>query len=184
MAALLIPPIWRVVETTPPYWTEDYKSVLSYMRANRQAGDAVYVYVYDYEALERYGQKYGLQQAEYTLGGCWRDDLRAYLRDVDRFRGMPRVWLITSGVPEFYEPGQSLRRYLAAIGTLKGSKSVPSRKPFAPVSADLYDLSDPTRLSNASASSFPLKPPGNLRPLCLDFVAPDPSARTPEVRHP
>ena len=174
MVALFLAPLWTLVDTPPPYWTEDYKSVLSYVRANRRAGDATYVYVYAYEALERYGKNYGLEPGDYAVGGCWRDDFRAYLRDVDRYRGSPRVWLITSGVPEFYEPGQNIRQYLGAIGTLKGSKSVPTRAAlFAPVSADLYDLSDPTRLSVATASSFPLKPPGDRRPLCLDFVTPD-----------
>jgi hypothetical protein len=174
MAALFISPIWAVVETPPPYWTENYKSVLSFVRANRQPADAMYVYAYAYEALEHYGKNYGIGPGDYAVGGCWRDDFRAYLRDVDRYRGMPRVWLITSGVPEFYEPGQSLRRYLGAIGTLKGSLSIPSRsREFAPVSADLYDLSDPARLSAVAAASFPLKPPTERRPLCLDFVRPD-----------
>jgi hypothetical protein len=174
MVALFIPPIWTVVEKPPPYWTEDYKSMLSFVQANRRSDDAMYVYVYAYEALERYGKKYGIEQGDYVLGGCWRDDFRAYLRDVDRYRGASRLWVITSGVPEFVEPGQSIRRYLGAIGTLKQSKSVPSRsQEFAPVTADLYDLSDPTRLSSASASTFPLKAPGDRRPLCLDFVRPD-----------
>lgn len=172
MAALFISPVWTIVETPPPYFTEDYKSVLSNVRANRQPGDAVYVYAYTYEAVERYGKDYGLNKEEYDVGGCWRDDFRAYLHDVDRYRGLPRVWLITAGVPEFYEAGQNIRRYLGSIGTLKGSMSVPSRRPFAPVSADLYDLSDPTRLSVASASSFPVKL-GDRPPLCLDFVTPD-----------
>ena len=174
MAALFIAPLWTLVETPPPYWTEDYKSVLSYVRANRRAGDATYVYVYAYEALERYGKNYGLEPGDYAVGGCWRDDIRAYLRDVDRYRGAPRVWLITSGVPEFYEAGQNIRQYLGAIGSLKGSMSVPSRSAlFAPVSADLFDLSDPARLSAVSAASFPLKPQSDRRPLCLDFVAPN-----------
>jgi hypothetical protein len=176
MAALLVSPILAVVNKPPPYWTEDYKSVLTFVRANRQAGDPVYVYVYSYEAIERYGPAYGLPPGSYFVGGCWRDDLRAYLRDVDRYRGAPRVWLITSGVPEFNEAGQNMRSYLEAIGVLKGSKSVPSAaRLFAPVSADLYDLSNPSRLAAASAASFPLKPPGALRPLCLDFVFPDPA---------
>lgn len=174
MAALFISPVLTIVETPLPYFTEDYKSVLSFVQANRRAGDAMYVFVYAYEPLERYGERYGIGRGDYTLGGCWRDDIRSYLRDVDRYRGMPRVWLITSGVPQFYAPGQSIRSYFAAIGTLKGSKSVPSRtKRFAPVSADLYDLSDPTRLSAASASSFPVKPLGDRQPFCLDFVTPD-----------
>jgi hypothetical protein len=172
MALLFISPLWRLIESPPPYFTEDYKSVLSYVQANRRSGDAVYVYAYAYEALERYGEKYGLKPGEYAVGGCWRDDLRAYLHDVDRYRGLPRLWLITSGVPEFYEAGQTIRRYLGAIGTLKESRSVPSRTPFAPVSADLYDLSNPARLSVASAESFPVKPLGDRRPLCLAFVAP------------
>jgi len=74
-------------------------------------------------------------------------------------------------VPEFVEPGQSMRRYLGTIGMLKASISMRSRAPFAPVSADLYDVSDPTRFTAASAASFPF-PPQERRPICLDFVAP------------
>jgi len=173
MSALLVAPVLAVVNKPPPYWTEDYKSVLSFVRANRRAGDPMYAYVYSYEALERYGPEYGLSPGSYFVGGCWRDDLRAYLRDVDRYRGAPRVWLITSGVPEFNEAGQNIRSYLGTIGVIQGSKSVPSTKLFAPVSADLYDLSDTARLASASASSFPLKAPGTFRPICLDFVFPD-----------
>jgi hypothetical protein len=186
MAVLLVSPFWAVVATPPPYWMEDYKSPLSFLEANRQKGDAVYVYTYAYEALERYGPEYGLRPGDYTVGGCWRDDFRAYLRDVDRYRGAPRVWIVTSGVPEFNEPGQNIRSYLATIGIVKGTLSVPSfLKRFAPVSVDLYDLSDPKRLAAASASSFPLKPPGNRRPLCLDFIGLGrPDSRAPDATRP
>jgi hypothetical protein len=89
-------------------------------------------------------------------------------------------------VPEFNEPGQNIRSYLATIGIVKGTLSVPSfLKRFAPVSVDLYDLSDPKRLAAASASSFPLKPPGNRRPLCLDFIGLGrPDSRAPDATRP
>ncbi len=68
------------------------------------------------------------------------------LRDVDRYRGLPRVWVIASAVPPFQPPRATIENYLATIGARKLSVAVPSEKPLFPVSAVLFDLSDPARL--------------------------------------
>lgn len=170
MAALLAVPAAASIGSPPPYHIEDYKSVLAYLRAHHRPGDAVFVFPNTYGAIERYGAEYGLARQDYVVGGCWRDDLRPYLADADRFRGMPRVWFFASSVPEFQPSRQAISKYLSVIGVARESFAVPSEKPLDPVSVELFDLSDPARLAAASASTFPLDPLGPRRPLCGDWV--------------
>ncbi len=178
MALLLVAPALALVETPPPYRVEDYKTVLAFLRAHRQPGDVVYVFPNPYGAIERYGAEYGLSPEDYVVGGCWRDDLRPYLRDVDRLRGRSRVWFFASSVPPFHPARRSIERYLGTIGISREQVAVPSAKPLNPVSIGLFDLSDSARLASASADSFPVEPLGELRPLCGDWVKP----YTPDVR--
>ena len=172
MAALFAVPAWAFVQTPPPYWVEDHKTALAFFREHRQPGDAVFVFPYFVEAVERYGSEYGLAPDDYQVGACSRDDRRVFLRDVDRYRGRARVWLLDASVPAMTAARKSLESYLATIGVRKESISIPSEKPLDPVSAQLFDLSDPARLAAASAETFPLEPPGPLLPRCGDRVQP------------
>jgi hypothetical protein len=178
MALLLVAPTLALVETPPPYRVEDYKTVLAFLRAHRQPGDAVYVFPNPYGAIERYGAEYGLGADDYVVGGCWRDELRPYLRDVDQFRGKARVWFFASSVPPFHPARRSIERYLDTIGISREQVVVSSAKPLNPVSIALYDLSDTARLASASADSFQVEKLGEMRPLCGDWVKP----YTPDVR--
>jgi len=174
MAALFVVPFLAFVERLPPYWVEDHKSVLAFFREHRRPGDAVFVFAYEVEAVERYGALYGLAPGEYEVGGCSSEDGRAFLRDMDRYRGRRRVWLIDGGVPGFNAARTSLEKYLATIGTPEDSISIPSEKPLNPVGAHLFDLSDPARLAAASAETFRLEPraPGVPEPRCSERVRP------------
>lgn len=172
MVALFVGPAWAIVETPPPYRVEDYKTVLAFLRDHRQPGDAVFVFPYAIEAVERYGAQYGLAPDDYEVGGCSRDDRRLFLREVDRYRGMPRVWLIASAVPSFSQARKSVESYLATVGLRRESIVVASLKPIDPVSAELFDLTDPARLAAASAETFPLEPEGVQRPICGEWVMP------------
>ena len=80
-----------------------------------------------------------------------------FLRDVDRYRGRPRVWLIAGAVPPFQPLRSDVEGYLSAIGIRKDGLAVDSAKPIYPVSATLFDLSDPDRLAAASAETFPIQ---------------------------
>ena len=73
------------------------------------------------------------------------------------------MWFIAGAVPPYEPPRQTVERYLSTIGTPVSSVVVPGEKPIAPVSAILFDLSDPARLEAASAETFPLveAPPGS-----------------------
>ncbi len=163
-------PAWAFVRVPPPYFVEDYKTVLDFVREHRQPGDEVFVYSYAVEAVERYGPAYGLGPSDYRLGSCSAEDRRVFLRDVDRYRGKPRVWLVAGAVPPFQPPRESVEKYLATIGVRRLSIAVPSEKPLFPVSATLFDLSDPARLAAASAETFPLEPPGPFPLLCGEWA--------------
>lgn len=172
MALLFAGPAWAFVRVPPPHFVEDHKTVLAFVREHRQPGDAVYVYCYAVEAVERYGAEYGLATSAYRVGGCSAEDRRAFLRDVDRYRGLPRVWVIAGAVPPFQPPRATIENYLSTIGVRRLSVAVPSEKPLFPVSATLFDLSDPARLEAASAATFPLEPEGPFRLLCGEWVEP------------
>ena len=83
MAAIFVGPAWSLVRFPPPYFVEDHKTVLAYVRDHRQPGDAVYVYSYEIEAIERYGAEYGLAPGDYDIGRCSKVDRRMALREVD-----------------------------------------------------------------------------------------------------
>ncbi len=160
MAALFVSPAWSFIRAPPPYFVEAHKTVLAYVQEHRRPGDAVFVYAYETQAVERYGAGYGLAAGDYELGSCSKNDPRVFLRDVDRYRGRPRVWFIGGAVPPFEPPRQTVERYLSTIGVRRASVVIPGTKPIAPVSAMLFDLSDPARLAEADAETFPLvKPP-------------------------
>ncbi len=157
MLALFAGPASAFVRRPPPYFVEDHKTVLAFLRDHRQPDDAVFVFPYEVEAVERYGAEYGLAPGDYEVGGCSPEDRRVLLRDVDRYRGRPRVWLIAGAVPPFQPPRSDVESYLSAIGHRMDGLAVESAKPIYAVSATLFDLSDPDRLAAASAETFPIQ---------------------------
>ncbi len=172
MAALFVIPALAFSQAPPPYWVEDHKTVLAFLRQHRRPEDAVFVFPYEIQAVERYGSEYGLAPGDYQVGACSREDRRVFLRDVDRYRGRQRVWLLDGSVPGLSPARRSVETYLSTIGVRKESIAVPSVVPLDPVGASLYDLSDPARLAAASAETFPLAPPGPLPPRCDDRTRP------------
>ena len=91
-------------------------------------------------------------------GGCAREDPRRYLRELDRFRGAPRVWLVMAH-PALGEDA-ILLDYLDRIGTRRRSYQAMGREPGSRepdrARAELYDLSDPARL-DVTADAFPCR---------------------------
>ena len=133
MAALFVVPALAFVQRPPPYWVEDHKTVFAFFREHRQPGDAVFVFPYEVQAVERYGSEYGLAPGDYQVGTCSRDDRRVFLRDVDRYRGRARVWLLDGSVPALTAARKSVEGYLSTIGVRKESIAIPSEKPLDPV---------------------------------------------------
>ena len=119
--------------------------MLAFVRDHFQPGDAVFVYAYETEALERYGAAYGLPDSAYDVGRCSDEDRRLFLRDADRYRGRSRVWFLAGAVPPFQPWREAIENYLGTIGVVREQIRIPSTKPLFPVSATLYDLSDATR---------------------------------------
>lgn len=173
--ALLTPPLVAILRKPPPYTGEPFKPVFAYVQAHRQPGDRVYVYSNAFQAINRYGAQYGMPPDSYVAGSCDEQSILPFLADIDRLRGTRRLWVIGSSVPDFRPARDAIGKYLRAIGVKRDSMSVPSIAPLDPVSAELFDLSDTTRLRLATAKSIPF-PADTLHALCFDWVYPTPGA--------
>jgi len=171
MAALFVVPV--LAFDFPPYEIEHTRDVLRYLQQHRKPGDVVYVFPLSRIGMLFYGPRYGLQPTEWTTAACDRNDTRAYLRDVDRYRGTARLWVLTSFVPPFRSARSAVRRYLTTVGVKRDSLSLRSIRGEATL--ELFDLSDATRLQAATAERFPVDPmPTDPRPGCRPFARPTP----------
>jgi hypothetical protein len=120
-----------------------------------------------------YGPRFGLAPADWTTITCERADTRAYLRDVDRFRGRSRFWLLSSAARPFRTAQPAVKGYLAAIGVRRQFIAFASLTQGL-VSLELYDLSDAARLAAATAETFPVPPmPTDPAPGCRPWTRPD-----------
>jgi len=168
-------PAAALVEAPPPYDLEHHRDVLGYLQRHRRPGDVVYVFPLTRVGTLFYGPRYGLRPADWVSGVCDREDTRRYLRDVDRFRGAQRFWLLTSGARPYRAARPAVRKYLSAIGVKRDSLFLPSLT-LGNVSLELYDLSDPARLRAANAETFPVPPmPTDPRPGCRPWAQPGPA---------
>ncbi len=165
---LLVPPTWVIVRMPPPHRSEEYKGAFAYVRDHRLPGDRIYVFTWAKLGIQFYGPRFGFKESEYTIGGCYRNELRPFLREMDEFRGAPRVWVILGSVFPVRQARIGITDYLDAIGVRREGISYPSAYPFGPdgVFAYLYDLSDSARLAAASWRDFPLEAM-TFRPACL-----------------
>lgn len=162
VALLLLPTLYPLAVARPPYYTEPIKPVLSYVGARRQPGDAVYVYYGAALAVTFYASQYGLGRDEYAVGGCHRGDGRRYLRELDMFRGRPRVWILLTHAGPALRERDDILAYLDTIGVRRDGAVFEARglgRNLLPAEAHLYDLSVGDRLAAASADAFPLKGP-------------------------
>jgi hypothetical protein len=159
MAACAALAVFGLVRNPPPYTPEHLKPVLSAVARERRPGDGVYVYYGAEKAFQYYAPRYGFPDGDYVMGGCWRDDPRAYLRELDRFRGAPRVWLVvTHARPDLREESLILG-YLDRIGVRSATYRASARPRDQGINAAagyLYDLSAPDRLAAATAETFPV----------------------------
>jgi hypothetical protein len=149
--------LWR---DPPPYAPEPLKPALERMRDAWQPGDRVYVYYGAEKAFVYYARRYGFEPGSYHLGRCAREDPRLYLRELDAFRGAPRVWLVMAH-PALGEDA-ILLDYLDRIGRRRDSYQATGREPGSRepdlARAELYDLSDPARLGAVTVDAFPVPP--------------------------
>lgn len=165
-ALLLASPVAAVIRTPPPYDLEHNRTIAEYLGENHRPGDAVHVFPLSRIGLLFYGPRYGVEADEWITSVCDRDETRAYVRDVDQFRGRPRVWVLTSGARPYRMSRAAVRGYLATIGVKRNELSRPSAM-FGNVTLELFDLSDAARLTAADAETFPVGPaPTDPRPGC------------------
>lgn len=173
VAALLVVPVMAIVAAPPPYEIEHNRSMAEYLAAHRQAGDRIHVFPLSRVGLRFYGPAAGLPSGAWRTADCRDPDTRAYLRDVDRYRGSPRVWLLTNGARPFRVARATVRQYLETIGTRIDSVSRPSLT-MGMIALELFDLSDPTRLAAADVETFPAPPaPTDPPPACRAFARAD-----------
>ena len=174
VGVVLSPPIVALAQDHPPYEIEQNRAIYAYLQQKRQPGDIVHVFPLSRVGALFYGEQYGLKPGDWNTSICERNDTRAYLRDVDRYRGAARVWLVSAGVRPYRTARPAVRNYLATIGVRRDSLVLPSLT-WHDISLDLYDLSDSLRLRSTDAESFPVAPmPTDPRPGCRPWVKPSP----------
>ncbi len=158
-AAALLPALAGFAADPPVYRIEETRPLLRALAARRRPGDAIYVYYAAGHALRYYGPRYGFHDGDYVLGACHRGDVRAYLEEVDRFRGRPRLWVVFSHAQPRLGERESLLAYLDRLGTrLMALRFLPHGRMFGlPAEAFLYDLAGADR-TGVAAASFPIAP--------------------------
>jgi len=184
---LMTPTIYGISETPPVYQIENIKPVLSYLESRRRPGDTLYVYYGAGPAVNFYGANYGLQPDDYVLGGCHRGYSRLYLKELDRFRGRRRVWIIITHAIPAYRERDDILRYLDVIGSRQHGLTIESQKigePGLPAEIFLYDLSDGRALKNAAADNFKLVGPTTVNPRFTCDAGPQAMAVRPSGEQP
>jgi hypothetical protein len=151
-------PMYAALTALPPERTEELRPVLQWVSARRQAGDATYVFYGAGQAFLYYAPRLGLAGPDVVLGRCSFADMRAYLRDVDRFRGRSRLWIVATHARMEAAELKTITGYLDVIGRRLDTLEVPSTSGLASTGAYayLYDLTDRERLLAASADTHPV----------------------------
>ncbi|MEO8624669.1 MAG: hypothetical protein ABI625_26540 [bacterium] len=155
-----------VIENRPTYRLQEMRGLLDWVASQRRPGDAVFVWYRAAPNVQWYRERTGIAASDIVEGGCWLTEPRNFLRDLDKVRGRPRVWIVITGasLPE----GKLLLSYAGQIGVRGEGKSMPTSFPRYHVDAWLYDFSDATRLASASSETFPIKLP---RPATTEVMA-------------
>ena len=162
-----------LAEAPPPYEIEHHLEVLGYLKQHRQPGDVIYVMQLGEVGTQFYGPRFGLQPNEWITGACDRDDSRVFLRDVDRFRLTPRLWVVAGSGRPLMAVRAAVLKYLRTIGIRRDAKVFPSML-YGSITIELYDLTDPAHLADASSENFPVPPmPRDPKIGCRDWTKPD-----------
>lgn len=163
LAALLcVPPAYRIISHPPPYQWSVTGSYLAQIRERWQPGDVLYASYGRALEVMYHAPKFGFAERDIVLGACNQDDPRAVLHTVDALRGRPRAWVVVG--PGMFAPLSQEYAYLRTIGVRRDSLPVKlpgtlrqgPALPFDIPTAYLFDMSDTTRLSRATAESYTL----------------------------
>jgi hypothetical protein len=173
-AAALAPPVIVFAKGHPPYEIENNRAIYAYLQQKRQPGDIVHIFPLLRIGALYYGERYGLRPGEWRTAVCDRNETRTFVRDVDQYRGVARLWVVTGGARPYRSARSAVRNYLGTIGVKRDSMATRSLTREG-VSLELFDLSDPVRLRSADAETFPVAPmPKDPRPGCRPWVKPSP----------
>jgi len=156
LAATALVALFTLLRHPPVYHHEETRPLFHRLAQRRRPGDAIYVFYGANQALRYYGPRAGIDPSEFSVGGCHRGDLAAYLREVDEFRGRPRVWVLIAHSQPRLKEQETIRSYCSRIGHRLEGLEVPEEDRES--SLELFDLSDPGLLASASADRFPLPP--------------------------
>ena len=121
-----------------PCTYEEIKSVINYVREHKRKGDVLYLYYCSQPAFKYYSENYGFDDNDYIVGVSSRDNWENYIKDLDKLRGIKRVWILFSHVCtwEGVDEEKFFLFYLDRIGTrLDSFKSIGAV-------VYLYDLSE------------------------------------------
>lgn len=173
LAIISAPPLLAIATALPPYEIEHNRLMAEYLATHRQPADQMHIFPLSRVGLRFYGPVAGLSAGHWRTADCRNPDTRAYLRDVDRYRGTRRLWLLTSGARPFRVARATVRHYLETIGVKIDSVSRPSLT-MGSVTLELFDLSDATKLAAADVETFPAPPaPSDPPPGCRPFARAD-----------
>jgi len=158
LALMVGSPVYATLVALPPERVEHLRPVMSEIAERRQGNDATYVFYGAGQAFMYYAPRFGLSEADFTLGRCSFTDTRAYLRDLDRFRGRPRVWIVATHTRLDATELETMIGYLDSIGGRLDQIEVraTSNLTSAAARAYLYDLSDKDRLRVTSSDDYPV----------------------------
>jgi len=150
-AAVLVATLLAAFATNlPVYEREEVRPVLRRLGGRLEPGDALYVLYGARRSFLFYGPRAGIAVSRARLGECHRGDRRAYLRELDAYRGSPRVWVLIAHPAARLAEAPVIRGYLERIGTRRETIAETG------ASAELFDLSDPGRLAAAAAETYPI----------------------------
>jgi hypothetical protein len=158
LAIIVGAPAYATLTALPPERTEHLRPVLARVSQHRRPGDAVYVYYPAGQSFLYYAQRFGFRPGDYVIGRCSVTDLREYLRDLDQFRGRPRVWIVSTHARLNAVEFRTIVTYLDSIGRRVHAFEEQATSQIALNAAYglLYDLSDAGRLKLTAADSHPV----------------------------
>lgn len=139
-----------VVRDLPPYRAEEMRPLLANLARRRLPGDAIYVYYAAEPAYRFYGPRVALGLDGASFGRCHRGEPRRYLRELDAFRGQPRVWVVRTHVYREMFEAEIVDEYLSRMGSRKEALREEGAE------AVLWDLSNAGALPADAAETHPL----------------------------
>ncbi|MBF2021406.1 MAG: glycosyltransferase family 39 protein [Hydrococcus sp. C42_A2020_068] len=101
--ALLAPPALQASQLViRPALKEEIKGAIEYVKSRQQPEDSFYIYTRAQNAFTYYAEKYGYFKGDYVIGvrvlpndgKGTQEEWKQYKREIERFRGKRRVWLL------------------------------------------------------------------------------------------